>query len=199
MQECICACIEQQKCISARIQDQNTDRYMQICTGCMSAYVHVFRTKIQSDTCRYELPLRVHICMYLHVCGLNISDIQTHMHRIQSIGKRDTGTYKRIQQCAYVICTVYIGYALDCIVCICACISVCIFFRYIQDISVHIRVVSVCIFGRYAHAPVNMLVQPARRYFGTARQARQPYQTCLASSPRAPAVPHNRLRSAPKS
>ena len=152
MQECICVCIKQQKCISARIQDQNTDRYMQICTGCMSAYVHVFRTKIQSDTCRYELPLRVHICMYLHVCGLNISDIQTHMHRIQSIGKRDTGTYKRIQQCAYVICTVYIGYALDCIVCICECISVCIFFRYIQDISVHIRVVSVCIFGRYAHA-----------------------------------------------
>ena len=125
---------------------------MQICTGCMSAYVHVFHTKIQSDACRYELLPRVHICMYLHVCGLNISDIQTHMHRIQSIGKRDTGTYKRIQQCAYDICTVYIGYALDCIMCICACISVCIFFRYIQDISVHIRVVSVCIFGRYAHA-----------------------------------------------
>ena len=90
--------------------------------------------------------------MYLHVCGLNISDIQTHMHRIQSIGNRDTGRYKHIQQCIYPICSVYIGYALDYIVCICVCISVCIFFRYIQDISVHIRVVSVCIFGRYALA-----------------------------------------------
>ena len=40
MQECISACITQQKCISARIQDQNTDRYMQICTGWMSANAH---------------------------------------------------------------------------------------------------------------------------------------------------------------
>jgi hypothetical protein len=151
---------KKQKTRLAYVSD--TGKYILICTEQRRAYVHVlrnrnaylnvFRIKIQTDTYRYELPLRVHNCMYLHVCGLNISDIQTHMHRIQSIGMRDTGTYRRIQQCAYVICTVYIGYALDCIVCICACISVCIFFRYIQDISVHIRVLSVCIFGRYAHA-----------------------------------------------
>jgi hypothetical protein len=38
------------------MQDQNTDGYIQICTECMSAYPHVFRTTIQADTCRYELP-----------------------------------------------------------------------------------------------------------------------------------------------
>ncbi len=60
--------------ICAGIQDQNTDRYIQICTECKSAYVHVlssrnaylhvFRIQIQTDTCRYALDAWVHICMY---------------------------------------------------------------------------------------------------------------------------------------
>ena len=60
--------------ICACIQDQNTDRYIQICTECKSAYVyvlssrnaylHVFRIKIQTDTCRYALDAWVHMCMY---------------------------------------------------------------------------------------------------------------------------------------
>ncbi len=43
MQECIFTCIQDQKCISActSVQDPNTDRYMQLCTGCTSAYAHV--------------------------------------------------------------------------------------------------------------------------------------------------------------
>jgi hypothetical protein len=65
MQECICACIQDQKRVSACMQVQNTDRYIQICTECRRAYVHVFRIrsaylhvcriKIQTDTYRYAL------------------------------------------------------------------------------------------------------------------------------------------------
>jgi hypothetical protein len=114
--------------ICACIQEQNADRYIQICTDGVSAYahvlrirnaylhvfriqiqadtcryaldtgvhMHVIRTKIQADTCRYELPLRVHICIYLLVCGLNVFNIQTHMHRIQSIENWDTCRYMSI-------------------------------------------------------------------------------------------------------
>ena len=41
------------------------------------------------------------------------------------------------------------------------CISVCMFDRYSTDIPVHIGVICVCIFGRYAHAEALMLCCPS--------------------------------------
>jgi hypothetical protein len=75
MHKCICACL----CMFSCIQDQNTDKYIQICTECRSAYLHVCRIKIQTDTYRYAQNARVHICMY---SGSKCRQIHTDMHRM---------------------------------------------------------------------------------------------------------------------
>ena len=97
----------------------------------------------------------MHLCLYLmyvgwlyptyvHTCtGYSSYELEIHT---------DTGWYRLIQVCVYAICTVHIQYELVCIMCISMCISVCMFDRYSTDIPVHICVICVCIFGRYAHA-----------------------------------------------
>ena len=71
-----------QECIFACIQDQNTDRYIQICTECRSAYLHVCRIKIQTDTYRYAQNAGVQICMYSG-SKYRQTRIHTDMHRMQ--------------------------------------------------------------------------------------------------------------------
>jgi hypothetical protein len=68
-----------QECIFACIQDKKTDRYIQICTECRSAYPHVCRIKMQTDTYRYAQNAGVHICMY---SGSKYRQIHTDMHRM---------------------------------------------------------------------------------------------------------------------
>ncbi len=99
---------------NAYLDVKNTNRYIQIWTPQKSAYLYVSAcirveciqhtynvihicTWYSTDKYSYENPKRMHICMYLHVWGLNVSHIHTHMHKIQLIGYCDTYTYKRIQ------------------------------------------------------------------------------------------------------
>ena len=87
---------------------------------------------------------------YIHIC--------TGYRSFELVIHTDTSRYRLIQLCMYAICTVHIRYELVCILCISMCISVCMFDRYSTDIPVHIRVICVCIFGRYAHAGSLMFV-----------------------------------------
>ncbi len=98
-----------------------------------SAHLYVWSKKTQSQIYRYAMlllhyPSKMHMCMYLHVCQLNVHYINAHMHFIQFLNflwaniHTDTVKCMQIQACAYHIYIVHIRYALFCILCRCVCI-----------------------------------------------------------------------------
>ncbi len=131
IQECICACIP----------IKNTVGYIQIWTPQKNAYLYVsacMRVECIRYTCTYAHDTAHRRLWYIHI-------------------QADTSWYSFVYMtCARVISdmhsSVSCAYA-------CAYLYVYFFFRYIQDIAVHIRVVSVWIFGRYAQAGSLMKVR----------------------------------------
>ena len=87
-----CECIQDQKYISACIQDQNTERYIQVCTE-YRGHICMYSEQKYRQKRRYEL---MNICMYLRVCELNVSNIHASVHWTQHLWACDTCRYKQI-------------------------------------------------------------------------------------------------------